>query len=192
MPELIKRICVFCGSSYGKNVEYREKAKELGSVIAEYGIELIYGASNVGLMGEIARSVLKNKGRVIGIIPKKIYDMVEHIELTGLHIVEGMHERKAMMYEMSDAFIALPGGIGTIEELTEAFTWQQLGYHSKPVGLINVNGYFDKFIGFLDHMTSEGFLKEEHRNRLIIDDDPVQIIRKMMTYNAKYIDKYIN
>jgi len=187
----MKKICVFCGSSFGQNEEYRNKAKEMGKVIAAAGIDLVYGASNAGLMGEIARSVLENGGRAIGIIPKKIYEKVEHIELSELHIVEGMHERKAMMYELSDAFIALPGGIGTIEELAEAFTWLQLGYHSKPIGILNVNGYYDQFIGFLDHMIHEGFIKKEHRDMLMVAQEPARLMDKMIHSNTLYIDKWI-
>jgi len=187
----LKKVCVFCGSSFGKNTEYRNKAGELGRIIAAAGIELVYGASNAGLMGEIARSVLKHGGRAIGIIPKKIYDMVEHIELSELHIVDGMHERKAMMYELADGFIAMPGGIGTIEELAEAFTWQQLGYHSKPVGILNVNGYYDKFIDFLDNIVHEGFIKKEHRDMLIVDNDPSRLIDKMIHSKTVYIDKWL-
>lgn len=191
MQHLLKRICVFCGSSLGKEEQYKSRAKELGKVIALSDIELVYGAGNVGLMGEIARSVLENKGRVIGIIPKKIYEKVEHVELSELHIVDGMHERKAMMYELADAFIALPGGIGTIEELSEVFTWKQLGYHSKPVGILNISGYYDKFLAFLEHMTSEGFLKEAHYNMLIVDNNPLQLINKIQTFEVDYIDKWV-
>ena len=174
----------------GKKEEYALKAEELGQVLATSGIELIYGAGNVGLMGEIARSVLENKGRVIGIIPKKIYEKVEHIDLSGLHVVEGMHERKAKMYESAEGFIAMPGGIGTIEELSEVFTWQQLGYHCKPVGVLNISGFFDQFLSFADHMVNEGFLSSKHRDMLLVEEEPAKLVERLKNYRSEYCDKW--
>lgn len=191
MSNSLKRICVFCGSSFGKNIEYRNEAKNLGKVMALKKIDLVYGGGNVGLMGELARSVLHNNGKVTGVIPKKLYDMVDHIELSDLHIVNDMHERKAKMYELADGFIALPGGIGTLEELAEVFTWYQLGYHLKPIGILNVNNFFEGLVRFLDHMVAEGFLKEEHRDILIVDKNPEALISKMFDHKAINIDKWV-
>lgn len=191
MSNSLKRICVFCGSSLGKNIEYRNEAKNLGKVMALKKIDLVYGGGNVGLMGELARSVLHNNGKVTGVIPKKLYDMVDHIELSDLHIVNDMHERKAKMYELADGFIALPGGIGTLEELAEVFTWYQLGYHLKPIGILNVNNFFEGLVRFLEHMVAEGFLKEEHRDILIVDKNPEALIGKMFDHKAINIDKWV-
>ena len=191
MTNKIKRVCVFCGSSFGKNDAYREKVQELGKYLVSKDIELVYGGGNVGLMGELARTVLENGGRAIGVIPKKIYEKVEHIELTELHIVDGMHERKAKMYELADGFIALPGGIGTIEELSEVFTWYQLGYHKKPIGILNINNFYELFNAFLDHMVEEGFIKEKHRNVMLIDEAPDKLIEKMLSHEIVSMDKWV-
>lgn len=191
MSNRFRRICVFCGSNLGKNQSYREVAKDLGRLIALRNVELVYGGGNVGLMGEIACSVLENNGRVIGVIPQKLYDQVEHVELSDLHIVENMHERKAKMYELADGFIALPGGIGTIEELAEVLAWYQLGYHCKPIGILNINNFFQKFALFLDHMVEEEFLRKEHRDILIVEGTPQNLIRKMAEHQALITDKWI-
>lgn len=191
MSNNLSRICVFCGSNFGKDIEYRNQAKALGNSIALAGIELVYGGGNVGLMGEIARSVLDNNGKVIGVIPKKLYERVEHVELSELYVVDNMHERKARMYDLADGFIALPGGIGTIEELSEVFAWYQLGYHSKPFGLLNINNFFQGFSGFLDHMVGEGFLQKEHRDILIIEENSESLISRMSNHQAVSIDKWI-
>lgn len=187
----LKRICIFCGSNFGNNSQYREEVKKLGKTLAAHEITLIYGGGNVGLMGELARSVLQNSGEVIGIIPKKIYENVEQLEITELHIVNNMHERKAKMYNMAGAYIALPGGIGTLEELSEIFTWYQLGLHSKPIGILNTNNFFTKLIEFLDHMVQEGFLKQEHRDMIIISDDSEDLLKKISTHKAVHVNKWI-
>lgn len=167
-PKALSSVCVFCGSSNGKRPEYAEAAVALGGEIARRGQRLIYGGGDVGTMGLLARAVLGAGGKVTGIIPKKLYDIVDHVELTELVVAAGMHERKAMMYERSDAFIALPGGIGTLDELFEAWTWRQIGYHGKPVGLLNVEGYYDSLIGFIASMAEEGFLAKHMLGDMVV------------------------
>lgn len=179
---MFKNICVFCGSNYGKNASYKTEVKRFGEILGEKNINLVYGGGNAGLMGELSRSILQGNGEVIGVIPKKLYDSGEHIELTDLIIVDTMHERKAKMYDLADGFIALPGGIGTIEELTEALTWQQLGYHHKPIGVLNINHFYDKLKLFFDHMTDEGFIRDNFLDNLIISDCPKELIEKMEKY----------
>lgn len=179
----MKRICIFCGSSFGKIEIYRNAVRQMGRVLASRSLELIYGGGNVGLMGELARTMLAEGGRVTGVIPKVLYEKVEHVELSRLYIVQDMHQRKARMNELADAFIAMPGGIGTLEEFFEAFTWQQLGFHRKPVGLYNIGGFFDHLLGFLDHTVAEGFLKAGHRSNLQISSDPGELIMKLKTFS---------
>ncbi|WHH61485.1 TIGR00730 family Rossman fold protein [Petroclostridium sp. X23] len=191
MTVSLSKICIFCGSSFGKNTQYKEQAQKLGKHLALNNIELVYGGGNVGLMGELARSVLEGEGKVTGVIPKKLYDMVDHVELTELHIVDNMHQRKAKMYDLADGFIALPGGIGTLEELAEVFTWYQLGYHQKPVGILNINNFFDSLMKFLGHMTHEGFLKHEHEEKLIIANTAEELIDKMLHHQAVKLDKWV-
>ncbi len=186
----LKKICIFCGSSFGNSSIYREKVSELGTILAKKNIELVYGGGNVGLMGEISRSVLAHGGRVTGVIPEIIYQNVEHIELTELFVVKDMHERKAKMYELSDGFIALPGGIGTLEELAEVMTWYQIGYHQKPIGIYNVNGFYDGLVDTFNHMIREGFLKKEYVDSLVISDDSESILEKMSNQEMNSINKW--
>jgi uncharacterized protein (TIGR00730 family) len=189
MKRSIERICVFCGSSSGGNPEYERVVRVLGSVIARDDLTLIYGGGNVGLMGHLARAVLTGGGKVIGVIPRRIHEMVETLQLTELHVMENMHERKAKMYDLSDAFIVLPGGIGTIEEFFEVFTWYQLGIHLKPIGLLNTQGYFDKLLEFLENVVAEGFLKPAHRNALVVEELPETLIRRLRRKRLVYVDK---
>jgi len=184
------KLCVFCGSSYGVNEDYKRNAIILGKQLADQQIELVYGGGNVGLMGELSRTVLEHNGRVTGVIPKKIHKNVSHIDLTELIIVENMHERKAKMYELADGFIALPGGMGTLEELAEVITWYQIGYHAKPIGILNVNGFYDGLHHLFLHMIGEGFLKPEYIQNVIIDSDPISLINKMQQQEMKEIDKW--
>jgi uncharacterized protein (TIGR00730 family) len=186
MSTILKKICVFCGSSFGYDQRYREKARELGEALANNNITLVFGGGDVGLMGELSRSVIENNGRAVGVIPKKIYDMLGRTHVEETIIAKDMHERKAKMYELSDGFIALPGGIGTIEELFEAYTWYQLGYHLKPIGLLDVNNYFALLKGFLDHMVKEGFFKKSHRDVLLVENDAETLIDKMKNHNVAY------
>lgn len=170
-------ICVFCGSSTGEHPAYREAATALGRHLAERKIRLVYGGGAVGLMGIVADAALAAGGEVIGIIPESLKNAeVGHSGLTRLEVVDGMHARKARMAELSDAFIALPGGLGTLEELFEVWTWGQLGYHGKPLGLLEVNGFYSKLGGFLDHIVGEGFVRKEHRAMLQIHESPRDLV----------------
>lgn len=188
----MKNICVFCGSSAGKNPAYRASAAEFGKLLAECNLTLVYGGGKVGLMGVLADSALALGGKCIGIIPRSIADLeIAHDHLTELHIVSGMQERKAMMMEMSDAFVALPGGLGTLDELAEVLTYNQLRIFDKPVGLLNVNGYFDSLLQFFDHGVDERFVRQEHRNNIFSCYDPVQLLQSMTDYKPVHIGKWI-
>jgi len=190
----MKSICVFCGSSKGKNPVYESAAVELGRIIADKGLTLVYGGGSIGLMGILADTVLKLEGSVTGVIPKFLYDLeVGHNGVSELIIVESMHERKAKMAEIADSFIALPGGYGTLEELSEIITWVQLKLIEKPVGLLNLNGYYDHFISQLDHMVEESFLKIKNRNILISADNPGSLVDRLIItdeeINIRRVDK---
>ena len=187
----MKRICVNCGSNPGNNPAYLEMAKLLGKILAKRNLKLVYGGASVGLMGKVADAVIKSGGSAIGVIPKMFADKVSHPGLTELHILDTMHQRKAMMFELSDGFIALPGGFGTIEEITELLTWAQLGLNKKPCGIINVNGYFDKLLAFFDCGVADGFIKQEHRDMLIVEDSPGTMLDKFEEYNAPSVRKWI-
>ena len=165
----MKRVCVYCGSSPGARPDYARAARDLGRTLASEGLGVVYGGSNVGLMGQLADGVLEGGGEVIGVIPRMFVNKgIDHWGLTEVRIVDSMHERKALMADLSDAFIALPGGIGTIEEFFEALTWAQLGIHGKPCGLLNVCGYYDKLLDFLDHVVAQRFLREQHRAMVLV------------------------
>jgi uncharacterized protein (TIGR00730 family) len=173
----MKRICVFCGSSSGKGDVYIQAATDLGKELASQGIELVYGGASVGTMGAVADAVLANGGKVIGVIPQGIADLeVAHTGLTKLEVVADMHERKARMMTLSDAFIALPGGLGTLEELFEVLTWLQLRFHNKPCGVLNVASYYDHLINFLSHASEQGFAKQAHIDSLLVSDDSQSMI----------------
>ncbi|WP_437661682.1 TIGR00730 family Rossman fold protein [Sorangium sp. So ce1182] len=185
----LSRICVYCGSSPGASPAYREAAVRLGELLAARGIGLVYGGGRVGLMGAIADTVLARGGEVTGVIPHFLNQReIEHRGLTELHVVETMHERKAKMAALSDAFIALPGGIGTLEELFEIWTWTQLGSQEKPVGLLDVQGYYRPLIVFLDHVVSEQFMKPGHRAMLQVADDPSALLEHLAAWrpSAEY------
>ncbi len=186
----MERICVFCGSSTGTERGYLEAAEETGRMLSREGLSLVYGGGDAGLMGAVSRAHGEGTGKTIGIIPKALQDKVPHREKVELHVVEDMHQRKAMMYDMSDGFIALPGGIGTIEELFEAFTWNQLGYMDKPLGLLNTKGYYDDLISFLDGMVERGFLKKAHRERLAVSHDPAELLSLMKKIPGGYVGKW--
>lgn len=187
----MKRICINCGSSPGFNPSYMALARSLGRTIVDHGLDLVYGGANVGLMGEVADTVLAGNRSVIGIIPKSFADKVSHQELTELRIVDSMHERKTMMFDLSDGFVALPGGFGTLEEISELMTWAQLGLHRKPCGLVNINGYFNNLLAFLDHSVSEGFMKHEHRDMLLVSDDPAALLNMFEEYRAPKVEKWV-
>ena len=186
----MERICVFCGSGLGSRTEYIDAAKELGGILAKEKIGLVYGGAKVGVMGEIAKAVLDAGGEVIGIISKALVEReVAFAELTDLRIVDSLHERKALMAELSDGFIALPGGLGTIEEFFETLTWAQLGIHNKPCGLLNVENYFSELLAFLDHTVAQKFVEHEHRNMIVVDDKPERLIQKFREYEPPQSDK---
>lgn len=166
-------------------------AQRLGQALVDGGYELVYGGADVGLMGEVADTVLKAGGVVRGIIPESFARKVSHHGLTELRVVGSMHERKMMMFDMSDAFIALPGGFGTLEEVAELLTWAQLGLHSKSCGLINVDGYFDLLLSFLDNAVSRGFIKQEHREMLLVSDEPAGLLNRMTNYKAPVVEKWV-
>jgi uncharacterized protein (TIGR00730 family) len=179
----MKRICVFCGTNPGSRAAYGAAARQLGKVLAEQGIELVYGGASVGIMGELADSVHEHGGHVTGIIPQQLVEKeAAHTGIANLIVVASMHQRKSQMADLSDGFIALPGGIGTLEGLFEILTWAQLGIHAKPSGILNVEGYFDGLTGFLDHAVREGFLTQAHRDAVIVESDSVPLLQRMHAY----------
>ena len=179
----LNRICVFCGTNTGSRPEYGAAARELGQILAEQDIELVYGGGSVGIMGELADSVHEHGGHVTGIIPQQLMEKEEaHTGLRNLIVVASMHQRKSQMADMSDGFIALPGGIGTLEGFFEILTWGQLGIHAKPSAILNVAGYFDGLTGFLDHAVREGFLTEVHRHAIMVESDPGRLLQRMRAY----------
>jgi uncharacterized protein (TIGR00730 family) len=187
-----QRLCVFCGSSMGYRPEYRSAAVTLSEIFVERGIELVYGGGNIGLMGVVADTVLAHGGRVIGVIPESLMALeVGHLGLTELRIVGSMHERKALMSDLSDGFIALPGGFGTLEEFCEVVTWSQLGIQSKPCALLNVENYFAPLLELFDQSVREGFLREENRRLVLDDTDALRLLEKMATFVPEPVPKWI-
>jgi uncharacterized protein (TIGR00730 family) len=181
----MKRVCVFCGANAGSREQYRIAAQELGVVLVRHGLGLVYGGGNVGLMGMLADSVLQAGGEVIGVIPQHLVAKeVAHRGVTDLRIVDTMHQRKAMMNELSDAFIALPGGFGTLEEFFEILTWSQLGILRKPSGLLNVSGYYDHLLAMLDHAMGEGFLLPANRKLVVGDTDADVLVKRLASLSA--------
>ena len=176
----------------GNRPAYAEVAAALGRMVAERGLGLVYGGGNVGLMGIMADAALQAGGEVIGIIPEALLKLeVGHLDLTQLHVVGSMHERKAMMAEMADAFVALPGGIGTMEELFEVWTWGQLGMHPKPLGFLDVAGYYDHLHAFLDHMVAEGFLRDRHRMMVAVEQNPATLLDRFAAYTPPQVVRVI-
>jgi len=189
----MKRLCVYCGSSSGRQPDYARVARQLARALVNRNIDLVYGGASVGIMGEIANAVLEEGGDVIGIIPKGLFKKeVAHTGVTELREVDSMHERKSLMADLSDGFIALPGGLGTIEEIFEIITWSQLGMHRKPCGLLNVCHYYDKLIGFLDHAVTEQFIKSTHRSTILVDECPDTLLEKFEVYQAPETAKWID
>jgi uncharacterized protein (TIGR00730 family) len=181
----MNRLCVFCGSSPGRDPAYLAAAAELGTFLAGRGIGVVYGGASIGLMGAVADAARTAGGEVIGVIPRALVDLeVAHAGLADLRVVASMHERKAMMAELSDGFIALPGGIGTLEELFEIWTWGQLGSHRKPCALLNVGGFYDRLLGFLDFVVDHGFLRPVHRNMLLVANTPAALLEQLESYRA--------
>ena len=188
----MKRICVFCGSRPGVRPAYRAAAEAVGGLLAERGIELVYGGGNVGLMGIVADACLAAGGRVVGVIPRALLEWeVGHEGLTRLEVVDSMHTRKARMAELADGFIALPGGLGTFEELFEILTWAQLGFHSKPVGLLNVDAYYQPLVQMMERGVAEGFMKAENRGLLLVEDNAHALLRTMGAYHPPAVGKRI-
>ncbi|WIX79665.1 TIGR00730 family Rossman fold protein [Amycolatopsis carbonis] len=180
----LRRICVFCGSSMGFSPAYAEAAAELGKLLAQRGIGLVYGGASVGTMGVVADSALAAGGEVIGVIPEALSSVeIAHAGLTELHVVADMHQRKAKMAALSDGFLTLPGGAGTLEELFEVWTWAQLGLHSKPIGLVDVGGYYGPLVSFADHMVTEGFLGAGYRDLLLVDSDASALLDRFADYS---------
>jgi uncharacterized protein (TIGR00730 family) len=179
----MKRIAVYCGSNKGVRPEYVAAAEQLGALLAREKIELVYGGGMVGLMGAVADAALKNGGHVIGVIPEKlVIKEVIHEGLPDQRIVKNMHERKALMAELSDGFIALPGGYGTFEEFFEVLAWSQLGWHQKPFGLLNIAGFYTKLTDFLDHTANEGFIRPKHRELVIVESDVEKILSRLKNF----------
>jgi len=186
------RLCVFLGSSTGRSPVYADAAQRFGTLLAERGIGLVYGGGRVGLMGLIADAASAAGGEVIGIIPRALREReVDHQGITELHVVDTMHQRKALMAKLSDGFVALPGGIGTFEELFEVWTWAQLGYHAKPCGLLDVNGFYSRMSGFIDHVVEEGFLQPRHRAMLLVEREPEAMLDRMLAYLAPDTERWI-
>ena len=176
----MEALCVFCGANPGRRPAYREAARRVGELLAERGITLVYGGGNVGLMGALADACLGANGRVIGVIPRALAEKeIAHQGLSEMHVVASMHERKALMAELSDAFIAAPGGYGTLDEFCEILTWTQLGLQRKPIGMLNVDGYFDRLLALFDHAVTEQFVKPMHRDMIVTDDTPQSLIARM-------------
>ena len=189
----MNRICVFTGSSRGVHSEYADAAKELGIELVAREYELVYGGANVGLMGIIADAVLARGGKVTGVIPTDLAAReIAHEGLSELRVVSSMHERKLVMSELSNAIIALPGGLGTLEELFEMLTWAQLGMHKKPCGLLNIRGYFDQLLGFLDHAQSQRFIAPEHRNMLLSHSEATTLLDQIETYSPPSVEKWLD
>jgi hypothetical protein len=188
----LKTVCVFCGSNTGSRALYAEKAAEFGRTIAARGLTLVYGGSKLGLMGIMADAALAAGGAVVGVIPAALIEReIAHGALTELRQVKSMHERKAMMADLSDAFVAMPGGAGTLEEFFEIWTWAQLGHHRKPVGLLNSGGFFDRLLAFLDHVEGERFMRGEHRRMLLVDSDPGRLLASCDGYEPPVVEKWI-
>ena len=187
----MKRLCVFCGSNLGARPAYKQGAKALGEALVKHQIELVYGGGKVGLMGVVADAVLAAGGRVIGVIPQALMEKeVGHAGLTELHVVQSMHERKALMADLSDGFIAMPGGFGTFEEFCEVITWTQLGFHEKPCGLFNIDGFYEPLIVMFDHATTEQFIRPVHRSLVLTAKDPDTLIDLLANYQHKTVQKW--
>lgn len=187
----MKAVCVYCGSATGARPVYAEAARAFGRALVENDLSLVYGGGRVGLMGLIADEVLAAGGRAVGVIPELLLAKeVGHTDLTELHVVPDMHERKKKMADLSDAFVAMPGGVGTFEEFFEVYTWAQLGYHQKPVGLLDVNGYYDPLMAMLRHTVEEGFMREAYLDFIQVAAEPGEMIAKLKSYTPPTHDKW--
>jgi uncharacterized protein (TIGR00730 family) len=189
----MKRICIFCGSNKGARNAYIEAARAIGRALTRRGLGLVYGGGHIGLMGVVADSVLAEDGEVIGVIPKALLAKESaHQGLTELRVVGSMHERKALMAELADAFVALPGGYGTFEEFCEVLTWAQLGLHRKPCGILNVEGFYNSLLSLLDHAVAERFVRAEHRSLVLEEHDPERLLDRLVSYQPAKLDKWID
>jgi uncharacterized protein (TIGR00730 family) len=190
---MLQRVCVFCGSSLGIEPAYAQAADDMGRLLAERGIELVFGGGKVGLMGRIADACLKQGGRAIGVMPKILVEKeIAHSGLTKLHVVASMHERKAMMADLADAFVALPGGYGTWEEFCEVLTWSQLGLQRKACALLNVGGYYDPLLAMADRALEKGFLRRDNRELMLEDTDPARLLDRLSSHTVPIVDKWID
>ncbi|MDJ0917201.1 MAG: TIGR00730 family Rossman fold protein [Woeseiaceae bacterium] len=189
----MNRICVYCGSNRGAQLAYADAAERLAGVLVDNDIELVYGGATAGIMGVIADRVLALGGRVHGVLPRSItHKELAHSGLTELHTVDTMHERKALMADLADGFVALPGGFGTLEEIIEIVTWGQLQFHGKPCGLLNVGGYFDHLLAFLSHAEQEGFIRSENRSMLLTDSSPEGLLQQFLDYRPPSVTKWVD
>lgn len=188
----MKSICIYCGSNPGRQEAYSRAARDLARTLVNRNLKLVYGGTSVGIMGLIADTVLQLGGEAVGVIPEALVRKeVAHPNLTELHVTQSMHERKTLMADLSDGFIAMPGGIGTLEEIFEIWTWAQLGFHKKPCGLLNIEGYFDSLTAFFEHAVAEQFVKQPHRSMLLVDSAPETLLDRFASYEPTTIQKWI-
>lgn len=188
----MKSLCVYCGSSSGRIDAYAQAARVLAGAMVERGIRLVYGGASVGIMGAVADEVLRLGGQAVGVIPESLMRKeLAHAGLTELHVTPSMHARKTLMAELADGFVALPGGIGTFEEIFEVWTWAQLGFHGKPCGLLNIAGYYDGLTAFLDHAASEQFVRADQRRMLVVEADPVALLDRFASYSPPALPKWV-
>ena len=188
----MRALCVFCGANFGRRPAYRETARHLGELLAQRGITLVYGGGNVGLMGVLADAALAGGGRVIGVIPRALAEKeIAHTGLSEMHVVGSMHERKALMADLADAFLTLPGGFGTWDEFCEALTWSQLGLQKKAVAFLNVEGYYDALLALTERAAEDGFIQSEHRELLLVDNDAEKLLDRLRDYEVPYVPKWV-
>lgn len=191
-PRPLRSLCVYCGSSVGRDTVYADAARSLARVMVERGVRLVFGGGSVGIMGAVADEVLRLGGEAVGVIPQALMRKeLAHAGLTEMHVTPSMHARKTLMAELSDAFVALPGGIGTFEELFEVWTWAQLGFHDKPCAILNVGGYYDRLVEFLDHASTEEFVRPVHRGMLIVESDPEVLLERFSAYQPPAQPKWV-
>jgi len=188
----ISRVCVFCGSSPGTDPAYLAAARGLGECLASRGLGLVYGGSNVGIMGAVAEGALKQKGDVFGVVPSAFADEVGHPQLTEQYVVPTMHDRKKKMFDLSDAFVVLPGGFGTLEEMFEILTWGQIGLHTKPIGIMNIAGYFDALLSFMDSAVLNRFVAQPHRDNLLVDRSPASLLDRLGEHRPIVTEKWLD
>jgi uncharacterized protein (TIGR00730 family) len=188
----MRALCVFCGANFGRRPAYREAARRVGELLAQRGVTLVYGGGNVGLMGALADAALAGGGRVVGVIPRALAEKeIAHNGLTEMHVVGSMHERKALMADLADAFLTLPGGFGTWDEFCEALTWSQLGLQKKACAFLNVEGYYDALLALVVRAAEDGFIREEHRKLLLVDGDAESLLDRLENYDVPFVPKWV-